>query len=182
MTALGPYRILFSRRSWYVIGRSSIHRAVRTFNLGRILHAELIGAHYVIPQRFNIDRYLGNAWHLIRAKNRHQVVIRFQKQVADNVAEVRWHKTQTTHRNADGTIEFRAVVDGLSEIIWWVLGYGDQAEVLEPPQLREMVAVHVAALAKVYQRRPSEKRSAAKLKVPSRRGRQSKAAARVNQP
>ncbi|MFO1022103.1 MAG: HTH domain-containing protein [Planctomycetales bacterium] len=29
-TRLSPYRVLFSRREWYVVGRSSIHRAVRT--------------------------------------------------------------------------------------------------------------------------------------------------------
>ena len=33
-TRVSPYRLLFSRRSWYVIGRSSLHRAVRTFNVG----------------------------------------------------------------------------------------------------------------------------------------------------
>ncbi|HLA84702.1 MAG TPA: WYL domain-containing protein, partial [Thermoguttaceae bacterium] len=36
-TRLSPYRLLFSRRSWYAIGRSSLHRSVRTFNVGRIL-------------------------------------------------------------------------------------------------------------------------------------------------
>ena len=43
-TALSPYRILFSRRSWYVIGRSSLHRSVRTFNLGRIQNVECLNS------------------------------------------------------------------------------------------------------------------------------------------
>ena len=33
VTRLSPYRLLFSRQSWYVIGRSSLHRATRTFNV-----------------------------------------------------------------------------------------------------------------------------------------------------
>ena len=37
VTRLSPYRMFFSRRSWYVVGRSSLHRAKRTFHLGRIL-------------------------------------------------------------------------------------------------------------------------------------------------
>jgi len=149
-TALSPYRILFSRRSWYVIGRSSLHRAVRTFNLGRIQTAERLDTHYAIPQRFSLDRYLGNAWHLIRSKQRHNVVIRFRKQVASNVAEVGWHKTQTLHWNGDGTLDFHATVDGLGEIVWWILGYGSQAEVVAPRELRRMVADHVAQLAQAY--------------------------------
>jgi proteasome accessory factor B len=34
-------------------------------------------------------------------------------------------------------VEFR--VDGLSEITWWVLGYGDQVRVLSPKSLRMRV-------------------------------------------
>ena len=34
---LRPYQLLFRRRSWYVIGRSSMHREVRTFNISRIV-------------------------------------------------------------------------------------------------------------------------------------------------
>lgn len=149
-TVLSPYRILFSRRSWYVIGRSSLHRSIRTFNLGRIQNAERLATRYTIPQRFTLDRYLGNAWHLIRSKPREDVVIRFRKQVASNVAEVGWHKTQTLRWNGDGTLDFHATVDGMGEILWWILGYGAQAEVIEPPELRRMVASHVGQLANIY--------------------------------
>jgi proteasome accessory factor B len=34
-------------------------------------------------------------------------------------------------------VEFR--VDGLNEITWWVLGYGDYVQVLAPKALRERV-------------------------------------------
>ena len=33
-TTLRPYQLLFYKRSWYVIGRSSLHGDVRTFNVG----------------------------------------------------------------------------------------------------------------------------------------------------
>jgi len=42
-TRLNPYRLLFSRRSWYVIGRSSMHRSVRTFNVGRVFRSRSPG-------------------------------------------------------------------------------------------------------------------------------------------
>jgi len=124
-TLLSPYRILFSRRSWYVIGRSSLHREVRTFNIGRILKAELLDKRYTIPSRFNLDRYLGNAWALIREPGkRTDVVIRFQKLVAQNVAEVQWHKTQKLVWNDDGTLNFHVTVDGPSPWTVWEKSYG----------------------------------------------------------
>jgi proteasome accessory factor B len=150
-TLLSGYRILFNRRSWYVIGRSSLHRAIRTFNIGRIGQAEMLKSHYEMPPRFNLDRHLGNAWSLIREPGKRcDVVVRFQKMVARNVAEVHWHKTQKTVWNQDGTLDFRVTVDGLGEIIWWILGYGDQAEVIKPRQLRNEIKKRIAGMQAMY--------------------------------
>ncbi len=70
----------------------------------------------------------------------YHVKLRFAPKVAQNVAEVQWHGTQKTTFNEDGSLiaEFR--VDGLGEISWWVLGYGDQVEVLAPAALRKQIA------------------------------------------
>ncbi|MCE9606209.1 MAG: YafY family transcriptional regulator [Planctomycetia bacterium] len=139
-TKLLPYQLLFSRRSWYVVGRSSLHREVRMFNLTRIKKLESLEDKFRVPARFNMERFLRNAWHLIPEPGPdRQVLIRFEPMVAHNVAEVLWHKTQTIEWRDDGRIDFRALVSGLHEIAWWVLGYGDQAEVIEPPELREIV-------------------------------------------
>src|SRR5204862_8333686 len=63
-TKLSPFRLLFSRHAWYAIGRSSLHRQVRTFHVGRIRKLELLDEPFVVPRGFSIDRYLRNAWHL----------------------------------------------------------------------------------------------------------------------
>jgi len=150
-TRLHPYRLLFSRRSWYVIGRSSLHRATRTFNVGRIRRLEILDDPYEIPRGFSLDRYLRNAWHLIPEPGPDQeVVVRFTKLVAQNVAEVRWHKTQRLQIHDDGRLDFHVTVSGLKEISWWILGYGDQAEVLEPPELRRIIAGHAKRLVEQY--------------------------------
>jgi len=151
-TKLFAYRLLFSRRSWYVIGRSSLHRSVRTFNVGRIRHLEPLEEGYDIPRSFSLERYLGNAWHLIPEPGPDQhVVVRFQPRVATNVAEVRWHATQQVAFRSDGTMDFSVTVSGLEEISWWILGYGDQAEVLEPQALRQMIAAHAARMCRCYE-------------------------------
>lgn len=150
-TLLSPYRFVYSRRAWYVIGRSSVHRAVRTFHLGRIEGAELVDATYRIPARFSLERHLGLAWHLIREPNeKHEIVIRFAPLVATNVAEIRWHATQTTRWLDDGWLEWRGTVEGLREISWWILGYGKFAEVVSPQRLRDMIAEHAGEMLKQY--------------------------------
>jgi proteasome accessory factor B len=119
--------------------------------LGRVAEIETLDEPYVVPRGFSVERFLRNAWHLIPEPGPdREVVVRFGRQVAQNVAEVSWHKTQQLHFNADGSLDFRVTVSGLNEISWWILGYGDQAEVLEPSELRKMIAVRVGKLAKMY--------------------------------
>ncbi len=104
-----------------------------------------------MPRAFSLDNYLGNAWHMIREKGRdREVVVRFSRMVAQNVAEVKWHKTQQIELHDDGTADFRVTVSGLNEISWWILGYGDQAEVLEPPELRQLIADRAKRMAAKY--------------------------------
>ncbi len=150
-TLVAPYSVFFGIRAWYLIGRSSLHRAVRTFHLGRIERAEPTNDRYEIPPRFSISRYLGNAWKIVRdGKKDTKVVVRFRPPIATHVEQVVWHKTQKTRWNADGTLEFEATVSGVDEISWWVLGYGRFAEVIEPPSLRDLIRTHAEKLIEVY--------------------------------
>jgi predicted DNA-binding transcriptional regulator YafY len=150
-TLVSPYEMVFQKRSWYVVGRSSLHRDIRTFHVGRITASSLTSDEYEIPPRFTLKRYFGNAWRMIRELPEVEVIVRFRPLVARNVAEVLWHPTQKMVWNADGSLNFHARVEGIREISWWILGYGDQAEVLAPPALRELIVAHVQRMAAVYQ-------------------------------
>jgi predicted DNA-binding transcriptional regulator YafY len=150
-TKLSPYRLLFNRHSWYVIGRSSIHRATRTFHVGRIVSMEVTDDTFRPPTNFSLDTYLRGAWNLIPEKGRrHEVHIQFSKMVARNVAAVTWHGSQRTELREDGTLDYRATVSGLNDISWWILGYGDQAKVLQPAKLREIVVERAKSLLQQY--------------------------------
>ncbi len=150
-TKLSPYRLFFNRRSWYVVGRSSLHRAVRTFNIGRILSLEPLDERFKVPRGFKLERILRNAWNLMAEPGPDQeVTIRFSKMVAQNVAEVMWHNTQRIEQRDDGSIDYHVTVSGLMEISWWVLGYGDQAVVISPKKLKDIVVHRCRALLQHY--------------------------------
>ena len=106
-TKLKPYELLFIKRSWYVIGRSSEHREVRTFNVGRIVSLKQLREKYSIPRGFSVEKHFGNAWVMIPGSGPDQdIVIRFKSSVANNVAEVAWHKTQQVNSSKKGDLSF----------------------------------------------------------------------------
>jgi proteasome accessory factor B len=104
-----------------------------------------------MPREFSLDKHLGNAWNLMPHDGPDEhVVVRFSHLVARNVAEVQWHRTQRVEKLSDGSIEYHVDVSGLSEIVWWILGYGDQAQVLKPASLRQQVAKRARNMCKMY--------------------------------
>ncbi|MFQ5414610.1 MAG: helix-turn-helix transcriptional regulator [Phycisphaerae bacterium] len=147
---LRPHRLLHLRRGWYVIAWQEDAGAVRTFKVERIIHITLLDETFTIDPKFTLDDYFGNAWLMIRGDKRYHVKLRFAPKVAGNVEEIVWHKTQRTEYEDDGSLLFEVDVDGIQEIVWWVLGYGDQAVVLEPAELRRVVGAHARRLCAVY--------------------------------
>jgi len=136
---LSPYHLFYNCRAWYVVGHSSLHKSVRTFKLNRIKELNISEKCFVEDESFVLDNYLGRAWSMIPEGQLYNIKLRFLPKVATNVAEVRWHSTQKVTHNSDGSaiVDFR--VDGLGEITWWILGYGDQVQVLTPEALRDRV-------------------------------------------
>jgi predicted DNA-binding transcriptional regulator YafY len=69
----------------------------------------------------------------------YNIKLRFLAEVAQGVADVQWHSTQTVDFQDDGSVIVEFRIDGLNEITWWILSYGDQVQILAPACLRQRV-------------------------------------------
>ena len=149
---LCPYRLFYNNQKWHVLGRSSLHNKVRTFELNCIRELNTTEECFLGDDDFDVSEYLGRAWSMIPEGRIYHVKLHFLPKVANNIAEVKWHSTQKVTPNGDGSaiVEFR--VDGLNEITWWILGYGDQVQVLAPKVLRERVLEVATNMIKLNQK------------------------------
>lgn len=134
-----PYALLFSQRAWYVIGHHAGRDEVRSLKLNRFTRLEVTDQAFTVPAEFSVRQYMGNAWRMIRGKDSYQVEIDFDAEFAETIADTHWHATQEITWNDDRSITFRCTVDGLDEIVWWVLSMGPHCIVKEPAELRERV-------------------------------------------
>ncbi len=133
----------------YLIGFDEGRQARRTFKVERVVEASLT------PETFQgssttIAQELLAAWDVVSDEAMVRVVIRFSPEVAARVAETRWHPGQSTEREADGSLVWSASVSGLLEVRPWVLGWGADAEVLEPAELRDGVGAELSRAADRY--------------------------------
>jgi len=159
---LCPYHLLYNNRAWhnknnqawYVLGRSSLHESVRTFKLNRIREQTTTERCFVDGDNFDVNNYLGKAWSMIPEGQLYNIKLKFLPEVAYDVAEVQWHNTQqvTFEEDDSAIIEFR--VDGLNEIVWWILSYGDKVQVLAPRILRQRIIEIAQRMRSTHQQEP----------------------------
>lgn len=136
---LNPYHLVYNDDTWYVLGKSSLQKGFHAFKLNRIKEINILDKRFIEDKKFNVSEHLDRAWSMIPEGRLYNIKLRFMPKVAHSVAEVRWHNTQRVIFEDDGSAIIEFYVDGLSEITWWILSYGDQVQVLAPKVLQRRI-------------------------------------------
>ena len=136
-----PYGLTYKIGGWYLVGFCHLRQGIRTFGLDRIKWLRVAeDAHFRYPKDFDLAAWLEKGWQLQAGGTPTEVVVRFARSVADWIAGGQWHPNQRLEHAADGSLLFRVTVSGYEEMLYWVLSFGADAEVLEPAPLRAAVA------------------------------------------
>ena len=147
---LHPYRLCLVKQAWYLIARQAQEDSPRTFRVARFKTLRMTDTNAQIPDDFNLKAYFGNAWAVYRGEKSYDVEILFSKEATATVMEGIWHHTQKVRKNKDGSVTLTFLVDGLNEIVRWILGWGCRAKVIQPPELREMILAQLNQSFEVY--------------------------------
>ncbi|MDI6893156.1 MAG: transcriptional regulator [Bacillota bacterium] len=146
---IDPYGLHLYDGVWYVIGHCHLRGKVLIFALDRIGDYRLTDKTFTIPADFDLRQYLSCGFRIERGEPR-DVVIRFASEQARYIKGKQWHKSQVLEEGEDGSLVMRMRVGGLGEVKRWVLQYGAGAEVLAPPDLRQMVADEIGCMSRTY--------------------------------
>ncbi len=143
-----PYAV---GQTTHVIGWRKPPEAVRTFKLERIQRIELTAESYAIPDDFDPRETLADAWGIWYTEAEPvEVVLRFHPRVAHRVLETRWHRSEQTEEQPDGSLLWRARVAEPQEMLPWIRGWGADVVVVEPAELRERMVGEARRLAEAY--------------------------------
>ena len=146
-----PYGLTYKIGAWYLVGYCHLREGIRTFGLDRIKWMRVAEEErFKYPADFDLAEWLSKGWQLQAGGEPTEVVIRFDKEVAAWIAGGQWHGSQRIEKQLDGGILFRVTVHGYEEMVYWVLSFGAQAEVIEPVPLRAAVAEAAAKMTARY--------------------------------
>ena len=136
---------------WTLVGRIRPYQNLVLLALSRMQTLETTTTP-VPPIPFDPEAFFANRFSRFVAESGavHRIAVRFSAAAAPGIAERRWHPDQRTERRRDGSVVLRFPAPSLYEVERWVLQWGAEAEVLEPPELREAVAAHARRMAAAY--------------------------------
>ena len=141
-----PYAVVLYRDAIYCVCFVKERSAVRTLRLDRIVDAEASPVrHFALPADFSVDKHFEGQFGLHTGETPVDVVIDFDAAAAEYVRGRRY----PAEGGADGTIDelegggvrLRMRVGSTPELRAWVLSFGEQARVVEPVALADVVTV-----------------------------------------
>lgn len=139
---IAPYRLVYSAGHWYTIARDESRGSVRIFRLDRILEAHLTSERFEVPEDFDPRDYTTADGAPFAAAESATVRVRYSPVVARWVAEA-----VGVAPADDGTLVLEHPVADEDWLVRHVLRYAGEAEVVEPRELRGVVAAAARRMA-----------------------------------
>jgi predicted DNA-binding transcriptional regulator YafY len=143
---LDPYALVHRWGWWYVVGYCHLRQEVRTFRVDRIVELGLLEASFDPPAQFDLRAYLASEF-----LDQPHVTARLRfVPAADRAALDNRLFWETIELQPDGSLDASFTAPTLEWAASTALMYGPAVEVLEPPELRRMVAGWASATADKY--------------------------------
>ena len=146
-----PLGLVYRSDQVYLICCVSDHEQPIQLVLHRMLAAELLDEPRRVPDGFELEAYVrGSGFQYGAGEAPVRLRVRFDRQAALQLHETPLSADQVLREPDADHIELEATVVGDWQLRWWLLSFGDKAEVLAPAELREEFAAAAARMARMY--------------------------------
>lgn len=150
---LAPYAMKVYHRRWYVIGRMSESGGIRNIALDRLVDMQMTNVSFKLPKSFNAEKHYANSVGIYVNENlKPQTVrIRVYGQAVEYVRSLPLHKSQEEVLTKNGECsEFKYKLCLTPELTTQLLAMGENAEVIEPQELRDQLRNRAIGITNLY--------------------------------
>ncbi|MCK4632197.1 MAG: YafY family transcriptional regulator [candidate division Zixibacteria bacterium] len=134
-----PYFIMFRGHAFYLVAFCRTREAFRTFRLDRILEMQTTSESFDRDTSVTAETYFAGSWS-VYSGDPIKIVIEFSRSAAKVVMSARHHSDEQVEEIGDGRVRYTIITNGIEEIQRWILGFGGDAVVVEPEELRRNLA------------------------------------------
>lgn len=150
---LHPLGLIFRESVVYLVATIWDYQDPRHLVLHRFKHCELLDKSSQIPESFTLDDYLaaGSFEYCVTEGKMIKLKTVFFHGAGHHLLETPLSEDQKITEMDQGQLLVEATVKDSDQLRWWLLGFGDRAEVVEPKELREEFATIAQQLMTRYQ-------------------------------
>jgi predicted DNA-binding transcriptional regulator YafY len=145
-----PLKLLHHRGGLYVLAKIPKHGSISPLAVERIQAVELLAKTFTPPSDDELKSLLAFSFDLT-FDDPVTAVIRFSPRVAPYICEYRWSSRQSLEKHEDGSCTLTISTSGRNDLLYWILDWGEDAEVLSPESFRQLVTDTIKKMAKIYQ-------------------------------
>ena len=157
---IDPYMLRQTHGAWYLVGRDHPTGHIPMFNVSRMISVQPTGATFDYEAaEFDAKGYFEETFGVYETTRRYRCAIEFSGVAARLVRERRWHAQQDLKELPAGRLRFEVTVSHLDDIWPWVLGWGAEAKVIRPKELKERVTKQAAGILTRYRKKRTSPKS-----------------------
>jgi predicted DNA-binding transcriptional regulator YafY len=152
-----PYGFIVSSGRIYCVAYDRTRRDKRVFAIDNISEVTVTAQTFIKPKDFDVEAFAAASISGVMHGGGEvtPVRVRFAPRVAKAAMAARIVAERQIERLDDGSVEIEYRVNDVDELLRWVLGWGAQAEIVGPPEVRRRVgALAREIVAKYAQPRP----------------------------
>jgi predicted DNA-binding transcriptional regulator YafY len=146
-----PLSIIVHDHQLYVVARDGEGR-LHPYRFARIRAAEALDESFDYPGRHEYDpgQVFRDSFGIFLDKPVHDVVLELRKNWATYAQSHRWHDSQRVEVGPDHVV-VRMHVRVCPELEAWILGFGEEAQVVGPKALRDRIEKRLRAMGRNYE-------------------------------
>jgi predicted DNA-binding transcriptional regulator YafY len=139
---LNPLGIVSKDGLFYLVATVWNYDDPGQYALHRIKKAELQEDDARVPAGFDLNRYVYEEKEFSYPHSKRKIKFRahFSSEVGYHLYESRLSEDQSIRQLPSGRLLVTATLDETDELIWWILGFGNNVEVKYPPKLRRAIS------------------------------------------
>lgn len=142
-----PYQIIFKESNWYLYAFCRLRNDFRLFKLRRISELDVLDEHFQ-PQPCSVSDL---HWDEINDKSdRMEIVVLFDPIMKYSIDDI--FGVENYEYAEDGRLRVTLLMPIAVWLYGFLLGFGDKAEIVEPPELREKISMMAEDVAKLYRK------------------------------
>lgn len=146
-----PYGFIISSGRVYCVGYDHDRSDKRTFAIDSVIDAVTLAKTFAKPEGFDIERYAaGSISGVLHRGETRDVKVRFAPRVAKAAIAARVVSERRVEPRDDGSVDISYTVSDVDELVRWVLGWGSEAEIVAPQDVRARIAALLDTVSAKY--------------------------------